>query len=590
MQYVQSRGKRSGLTEDYYDLQGDKWVLLDKAPDFSEDRREGAKDPPHIEDSRKSETEAPDFIAHICNGNSRFENLFGKMLADPLDDPAAKEYDAVVNAKVQEEAKARNFAGDARLPLSTIRQIVMSCAHLEHSKAIVANLAGRGADLVDGDGNRLPDGEDVYNTWSKHFHDLLDSKGYPPEWIKHFNRTVSGLAARRGKDSPYTIEEIQRVASQHGEPMTESVYTRQLQERDSAIKSSETPLTPEADARKRKRRGSSPDGDGDSPAHKRLDDRSSTEPRSPHDVSSNEPSVEGESLNDANDPQSSPTSAEAQTTDRDAAMGEGGIPPTAEESSSQVRNEVFTDPDRQEGKIGGFRVASKKRDGTEYYQVLVEVGTYNQGRITLWHIKAATMYRESLVDEYKDSRGIEITTADGNVAELKKHPFNTTEISGIAMIPRTTGKNLKKMPTMFIRLDLDDGQGPRFWSRSYMGKVWGVGPVSRKIRDLMKGAGMPSVIVPEGASRRTCRDWGVEYKGPMEELERGETLEDESGAELDRNDGVYDEDGGFVVPGEDPPLERSSKELLRADKERRLEELRVKTAMLEKSLAEETET
>ncbi|KAI7722948.1 hypothetical protein KC353_g55 [Hortaea werneckii] len=369
VQYVQSRGKRSGLTEDYYDLQGDKWVLLDKAPDFSEDLREGAKDPPHVEDSRKSETEAPDFIAHICNGNSRFENLFGKMLADPLDDPAAKEYDAVVNAKVQEEAKARNFAGDARLPLSTIRQIVMSCAHLEHSKAIVANLAGRGADLVDGDGNRLPDGEDVYNTWSKHFHDLLDSKGYPPEWIKHFNRTVPGLAARRGKDSPYTIEEIQRVATQHGEPMTESVYTRQLQERDSAIKSSETPLTPEADARKRKRRGSSPDGDGDSPAHKRLDDRSSTEPRSPHDVSSNEPAVEGESLNDANEPQASHTSAEAQTTDRDAAMGEGGIPPTAEESSSQVRNEVFTDPDRQEGKIGGFRVASKKRDGTEYYQV-----------------------------------------------------------------------------------------------------------------------------------------------------------------------------------------------------------------------------
>lgn len=271
----------------------------------------------------------------------------------------------------------------------------------------------------------------------------------------------------------------------------------------------------------------------------------------------------------------------------------------AYKSSDSTQADVFADPENKTGKIGGFRVASRKRDGTEHYQVLVQVGVYGEAQRvqgTLWHINAASMYRDTIVEEYKKGGGTQITSLDGGIGELREHNLSGVQISGIAIIPRTTAKGYRKMPTMFIQGSIDDGKGQRFWSRTYMGRVWGQNAVIRKIRDFTDKTGMPvltndaqqpSLLMPEGASKRTCKAWGVAYVGRAEESRRRGDITNDRDGDLDRNDGVYDQDDGFVVHDEEQPLDPTSEEFRKADKKRRMEELEVELARLKESMKED---
>lgn len=265
------------------------------------------------------------------------------------------------------------------------------------------------------------------------------------------------------------------------------------------------------------------------------------------------------------------------------------------------KTDVFASPGNQSGKIGGFRVASKKRDGTETYQVLVQKDIYTSkdGQKTLWHIRPASMYRAELVGEYKENQGVEITSPDTSsdqgkqkVQSLRQYKLADIEISGIAVIPRTQGEGFTKMPTMFIQASVEDGAGARFWSRSYMNKVWGPA-ATRVIRDRINAARIPvltddptkpNLFMPENASKRTCTLWGVEYTGPKNVNDRGEDITGEDDGNLEPNDGVYESDDGFVVPDAENTIDPRSKEFVKADKLRKIEELKVQIAALEGSV------
>lgn len=264
------------------------------------------------------------------------------------------------------------------------------------------------------------------------------------------------------------------------------------------------------------------------------------------------------------------------------------------------KTDVFADAQNQTGQIGGFRVASKRRDGTETYQVLVQKGTYTSkdGQTTLWHIRPASMYRAELVGEYKENQGVEITSPDTSsdqgkqkVQNLRQYKLADMVISGIAVIPRTQGEGFTKMPTMFIQASVEDGVGARFWSRSYMNKVWGPA-ATRAIRDRINAARIPvltndptkpNLFMPEKASKRTCTLWGVEYTGPKNANDRGEDITGEDDGELEPNDGIYESDDGFVVPDTEKAIDPRSKEFVKEDMLRRIEEQRVRIAELEQT-------
>jgi hypothetical protein len=267
-----------------------------------------------------------------------------------------------------------------------------------------------------------------------------------------------------------------------------------------------------------------------------------------------------------------------------------------EKAEQPLQADVFADAKNQKGKIGGFQVTGTKRDGTETYQVFVEKGTYNQGRTSFWHIHPASMYRDGLVEDYKNNKGTQIKSsneAKDELMRLRQYKLEDVQISGIAVIPRTTGEGFSRMPTMFIRASVDDDGGPRFWSRSYMDKVWGQA-ATRNIRNLINDANIPvltndptrpNLFFPQNASKRTCKLWGVEYTGPTETAKKGKNITGEKDGEREPNDGVYDSDGGFVVKDDtETPINPNSKEFLRADKLRKMEELRVRLAELERSV------
>jgi hypothetical protein len=267
-----------------------------------------------------------------------------------------------------------------------------------------------------------------------------------------------------------------------------------------------------------------------------------------------------------------------------------------EKTEQPLQADVFADAKNQKGKIGGCRVAGTKRDGTETYQVLVEKGTYNQGRTSFWHIHPASMYRGGLVEDYKNNKGTQITSsneAKDELMRLRQYKLEDVQISGIAAIPRTTGEGFSRMPTMFIRASVGDDGGPRFWSRSYMDKVWGQA-ATRAIRDLINDANIPvltndltrpNLFFPQNASKRTCKLWGVEYTGPTKTAEKGEDITRERDGEREPNDGIYESDGGFVVKDDtETPIIPNSKAFLRADKLKKMKELQVRIAALRQAL------
>jgi hypothetical protein len=231
-----------------------------------------------------------------------------------------------------------------------------------------------------------------------------------------------------------------------------------------------------------------------------------------------------------------------------------GIPAT---ESAQA--DVFADAENKTGQIGGFRVAGRTRDGTPTsHQVLVNVGTYGRG-IILWHIKNADQYRESLVEEYKANKGTEVLPSTGSVGDMRRYPLTGVGITGVAYIERSSSKDLKMMPMMFIQAKTGDDAEPTFWSRSFMSKVWGERAATLKIRRLMQEAKMPMPIVPEGASKRTCTLWGVDFAGTSDTFDKGDV--------------VIPGDGGSLAPG--------SQDSIRLDKARRIEELKAQLAKLE---------
>lgn len=808
LKYAAGEGE---LTEDYYEWRGDDWIKLKKKPNMEQDLRATEGNETHTESRSGRFHTIPDFVEPICN-DIEHTSLFKKMLADPLDKKAADEYAKTVNSKIEEEAKNQKFEGeDPVLPVSQVRDIVMSCAHLHHAISKVEAMPDKGAGLRDEDGKPLPDYNEVFSTWTNHFNEMMDNNGYPSTWKGYLSEVIPTLSSRRGVDEPFTREEIKEVSSQHGKSSTKCNMEELLKGREQASKA----LAVEGTARLENKKASQEDALALAAAKKPLASRSRAVTKSgsalqssagiskptsnkrrapkllagsshtagrevqrggdqelPVDVHSSGDidmggtgassltetlAEDGRSdLGASNDTQMGDTDNDQRSQDhavrdhqdtadetvfpadmawyrsqwneatpmmeqvlnkpRDALQGPGnklatintdirtraahdqeqmnlsenpvtinadlevpvvdfmrvmilctdslvasgkskaieieespaktarelllsrleragqpwhdsvdklieckaeawkahitaGTEPKNDEllwddeftkvvlesgqkAEQSLHTDVFADAKNQRGKIGGFRVASKRRDGTETYQVLVQKGTYNNGQTSFWHINAASMYRGGLVEEYKKNQGVQITSsseAKDELTRLRAYKLEDVQISGIAVIPRTTGKDLMRMPTMFIQASVGDGEGPRFWSRSYMGKVWGQA-ATRTIRDLINDAGIPvltndptkpNLFMPQNASKRTCKLWGVEYTGPAEIAEKRENITGESDGEREPNDGIYESDDGFVEADTETPINPNSKEFLKADKLRKMEELKVQLAELE---------
>jgi hypothetical protein len=77
----------------------------------------------------------------------------------------------------------------------------------------------------------------------------------------------------------------------------------------------------------------------------------------------------------------------------------------------------------------------------------------------------------------------------------------------------------------------------------------------------------------------------VEYTGPTETAKKGKNITGEKDGEREPNDGIYESDGGFVVKDDtETPINPNSKEFVRADKLRKMEELEVQLAGLKRSM------
>lgn len=233
IKYANDEGQ---LTEDFYELRGDDWVKLDKKPNMEQDFRERQSDEAHTENRSGHLHIIPDFVETICN-DAEHTSLFRKMLADPLDKKTADEYAKTVNPKIKKEAKKQKFEGeDPTLPVSQVRDIVMSCAHLHHAISKLEVMPNKGAGLRDEDGKPLPDYNAIFNTWTNTFNDMMDNKGYPPSWKGYLLEAIPTLASRRGVDQPFTSEEIQEVSSQHGKSRTKCNMEELFKGREQASK------------------------------------------------------------------------------------------------------------------------------------------------------------------------------------------------------------------------------------------------------------------------------------------------------------------------------------------------------------------
>ena len=760
---------------------------------MAQDLRAIQSDEAHTENRSGHLHIIPDFVEPICN-NAEHTSLFKKMLANPLDKNAADEYAKTVNPKIEKEAKKQNFEGEnPLLPVSQVRDIVMSCAFMHHAISKLEVMPDKGAGLRDEDGKPLPDYNEMFKTWTNSFNEMMDNKGYPSSWKGYLSEVIPTLASRRGIDEPFTREETQEVSSQHGKSRTKCNMEELSKGREQAskvlaieravrVENKESPMAVVQDTRAVLGKREAPSELPGMRQVKRLEaagnGKSATPQANMPPLDTDTPMSEAET---SNIHQGNPapneqniTMAEVDSTqhdtsntngDQDAPIGEvprdsssEGQPvfptdmawyrsqwdeaaPTMGQVLDKPRNalreagkklatmntniktraahdqeqmalsgnpvvinvelevpvvdfirvmilctdslvasgksnateieespaktardlllsrleragqpwrnsvdtlietkadawkrhitkgtepgddeflwddefkrvvlefhekaeqplqaDVFADAKNQKGKIGGFQVAGTKRDGTETYQVFVEKGTYNQGRTSFWHIHPASMYRDGLVEDYKNNKGTQITSsneAKDELMRLRQYKLEDVQISGIAVIPRTTGEGFSRMPTMFIRASVGDDGGPRFWSRSYMDKVWGQA-ATRAIRDLINDANIPvltndltrpNLFFPQNASKRTCKLWGVEYTGPTKTAEKGEDITRERDGEREPNDGIYESDGGFVVKDDtETPIITNSKAFLRADKLRKMKELQVRIAALQQAL------
>lgn len=768
--YAFSGGK---LSEDYYELRDDEWVRLKEKPDMNQDFRGGHEDEPRVNDRSGYVETIPDFVEPICS-NPTDTTLFKKILADPLNKKSADTFDRTVNSKVAKEAKKQKFEGDATLPVSHIREIVMTCANMQHSMEKIKAMPDNGAGLRDEDGKPLPDCSAMKDTWTNEFNNLMDNRGYPSLWKGFFGEAVAALAIRRGDSEPFTNAEIEEVCSQHGKSSQETKLSKDRNQaskvlaigRAATLENQNDSTTVGSSTNtvlgKRKPSVHLLEGNSNKVAVVAQDEPSRNEDISMADVGETNTHQPNEDVHmaDADQPERPDAAADQEvsiermspgSTDEDdtilpgemdwynakweeatplvesifdkpalafqepgkqlaklnddikarlshddeqsthakinvdmeipfmetlrvTILGTDALVASGHSKASEIEDmtarsaretllsrlkraqqpsvwydcvntlmnvkakrwrehvtagtepredenlwsddlkelvmgaagqsgqscgaAVFADAQNQTGQIGGFRVASKKRDGTETYQVLVQKGIYTSkdGQTTLWHIRPASMYRAELVREYKENQGVEITSPDTSsdqgkqkLQNLRQYKLADIKISGIAVIPRTQGEGFTKMPTMFIQASVEDGVGARFWSRSYMNKVWGPA-ATRAIRDRINAAQIPvltndptkpNLFMPENASKRTCTLWGVEYTGPKNANDRGEDITGEDDGRLEPNDGVYESDDGFVVPDTEKAIDPRSKEFVTEDMLRRIEEQRVRIAELE---------
>jgi hypothetical protein len=575
--YAEGKGK---LTEDYYELKHGKWVKLRHKPDMDEDHRPETNDV-LVNDSSSPVQNIPDFVVQVCD-NPGHTALFKKILHDPLSNQAADEYKKTVDPQIAEKAKEREFEEDATLPLSKIREIVMSCAFLQHGINTVETLPDKGAGLRQ-DGKPLPDIREMYNTWVNSFNELMDNRGYPSSWKECLGEAVQTLALRNGEAQPFTNEDIRHVSSQQlleareqaGKSLAVATVQKSTKQTSTNMPSStlDTTRTAAKTTKKPSRllqsvhKARMLTGEGslkpprESPLRRPGHAKPSTSKAHSNNNNDEASDVEMGEAGPTEDPlpDTQQDLQSSEPTSREEVVLPPGTDVGVEGATEPAQADVFADAENKTGQIGGFRVAGRTRDGTPTsHQVLVNVGTYGQG-IVLWHIKNADQYRESIVEEYKANKGTEVVPSTSSVGDLRKYPLTGVEISGVAYIERTSGKDLKKMPMMFIQAKTGDDAEPTFWSRSFMSKVWGERAATLKIRRLMQEAKMPMPIVPEGASERTCTLWGVDFAGTSDTFGKGDV----------------------VIPGNGGSLAPGSQDSIRLDKARRIEELKAQLAGLE---------
>lgn len=203
---------------------------------MEQDLRAIQGDEAHTEDRSGRLHTIPDFVEPICN-DAEHTSLFKELLADPLDKKAADEYVKTVNSKIEKEAKSQKFEGeDPVLPVSQVRDIVMRCAHLRHATSKLEAMPDKGAGLRDEDGKPLPDYNAMFSTWTNHFNEMMDNRGYPSSWKGYLSEVIPTLASRRGVDEPFTREEIKEVSSQHGKSRTKCNMEELLKGREQASK------------------------------------------------------------------------------------------------------------------------------------------------------------------------------------------------------------------------------------------------------------------------------------------------------------------------------------------------------------------
>lgn len=184
------------------------------------------------------------------------------------------------------------------------------------------------------------------------------------------------------------------------------------------------------------------------------------------------------------------------------------------------------------------------------YEVLVRM---NEGNgVHYWHIVPAMSLPGLNITAYGEENTI--TPRPGEQAKLRGCSMENFKIGGIAIVPRAASSISSQMPRMLIYGHTGEESEADYFNRDTLNKVWGETAVASTILEIMKANGIEPPLVPDGATDRTRKVWGMAPKAKSSGGERAANLVSESC-------GSYKKDG-FGVSDEEASVKHEQNEEL----------------------------
>ena len=244
---------------------------------------------------------------------------------------------------------------------------------------------------------------------------------------------------------------------------------------------------------------------------------------------------------------------------------DGQLPTSSKEQSAQISEDWVTtgylqDKDGELRRVGGLH-----KCGTSH-RMLLQMNEEG-GNIAFWHL-VGSITAPADRQRWIDQGGLEIGAFDKTLTKgLKKYsPFELV-VTGIAVVPRTTGQTYENRGVTLIQgsfsharfkgKTMPEGherfERSRFYVISALRSAWGEKTTEAWFNNLMGKNEFRRPVDPEGRKTTEEKKKLMRHRRRLlesdETLEGSENIEEESDGPLEDNDGRYPDEGdGWVEP------------------------------------------